>query len=60
MEKLIFEELEGKKNDTTVVRVSRTNHERILEISRRSSLTAYAVVDRLLDYALERVEWDKN
>ena len=60
MEKLIFEELEGKKNDTTVVRVSRTNHERILEISRRSSLTAYAVVDRLLGYALERVEWDKN
>ena len=60
MEKLIFEEREGKRDDTAVVRVSKENHDKILEISDRTSLPAWKVSDRLIAFALERVEWEKQ
>ena len=60
MEKIVFEESRNKNSKTTAVRVSKENHDRILEISDRSSMTAYAVADKLLTFALDRVEWDKQ
>ena len=60
MERLVFQEAEKKKNKSTVVRVSLSNYDRILEISDRTDLSAYAVADKLISYALERVEWEKH
>ena len=59
MEKIVFEEAGIKKDNTAVVRVSKENHDKILEISDRTSLPARMVSDKLLAFALERVEWEK-
>lgn len=60
MDRLIFEEKEGKKNKTTAVRVSKEIHESLIEISRKTELSVYTVADRLLAFALDNVEWKKS
>ena len=57
MEKVIFEERGKKNNKTTAVRISEDNHRKIMDISERSHLPVYMVADKLIAFALDRVDW---
>ena len=56
---IVFEKNEGygKSKNSKVVRISKNNYEKITTISKRAALSTKDVVDRLLDYAFDRVEW---
>ena len=56
-EKVVFKERKTEDKRTTAVRISEENHRKIHEISKKTNMPVYAVADRLLDFALERVEW---
>ena len=57
MEKLTFTKFE-KINvpETTFARVSREQHEQIKELSKKTGLSMFAVMGRLLDFAIKNVE----
>ena len=61
MERIIFKEQDPKSKGpkTAVVRVSRVNYDKVMEISEKAGLSANAVADRMLSFALEHVEWEK-
>ena len=60
MEKVTFKERKRDDKRTTAVRISEENHRKIQEISKKTNMPVYAVADRLLDFALERVEWKEG
>ncbi|NLA52434.1 MAG: hypothetical protein GX860_09995 [Alcaligenaceae bacterium] len=60
MEKITFRENENSRTETMVIRVSEEIYSDIIEISRRTSLPVYAVADRLISFALEHTEWEKD
>ena len=60
MEKMIFKKQDPKSKGpkTAVVRVSRENYDKVMEISEKAGLSANVVTDRMLSFALEHVEWE--
>ena len=60
MEKIIFKKKDPKSKGpkTAVVRVSRVNYDKVMEISEKAGLSANAVADRMLSFAMERIEWE--
>ena len=61
MEKIIFKKKDPKSKGpkTAVVRVSRVNYDKIMEISKKTGLSANVVTDRMLSFAMEHVEWER-
>ena len=61
MEKMIFKKQDPKSKGpkTAVVRVSRENYDKIMEISEKTGLSANVVTDRMLSFAMEHVEWER-
>ena len=57
MDKLIFEERETIGDKTTAVRISKDYHKKIVDISERTHLPIYMVADKLIAFALDRVDW---
>ena len=60
MERIIFKEQNPKSKGpkTAVIRVSRENYDKVMEISEKAGLSANVVTDRMLSFALEHVEWE--
>lgn len=57
MEKLTFTKFEKiNESETTFARVSREQNEQIKELSKKTGLSMYAVMGRLLDFAIKNVE----
>ena len=60
MEKLLFSEKNSNHRKTGVVRVSKWNHGKLVEISQKAKLPISTVANRLLEFALSRVEWEEE
>lgn len=60
MERIIFKKKDPKSKGpkTAVIRVSRENYDKVMEISEKAGLSANVVTDRMLSFALEHVEWE--
>lgn len=64
MDKLVFREVKKPKTERKYggysVNISGDVHERAVEISEKSGLRLRDVVDMLMAYALDNVEWDNE
>ena len=60
MEKILFSERNARQRKSGVVRVSKWNHGKLVEISQKAKLPISDVTNRLLEFALSRVEWEEE
>lgn len=64
MDKLVFREVKKPKTERKygghTINISDEVHERAVEISEKSGLRLRDVIDMLMAYALDNVEWDGN